>query len=521
MIKKLPIGIQSFEKIITNYLYIDKTEQIHRLLSSGEVYFLSRPRRFGKSLLCSTLEALFKGQRHLFKGLWIDRHEVAYDWKEYPVIHLSMAKFNTQSAHLFEQSLMLELTRCSSLYAVKQTDGINNSKDFFIVLVEELAKRAPVVIIVDEYDKPIISHLHNIALAKEMRDTLKNFYGALKELDKYLKFLFITGVSKFSRTSIFSDLNHLKDISLDESATQLCGYTQHEIDTNFHHYLEQAAHKNKISISALKEELKAWYNGYQFAEKQSQQTLVYNPFSVLNFLDTGDFNNYWFSSGSPTFLIDKIKEVDYPLTRLEETELSCAAMDIYDVDKMDLKVLLFQTGYLTIKPGSKTNRLLAAGIPNEEVRLSLFEQFAQLVTNYSYEEAPHTVELLKGALYQHNIPAFIETLTSFLADIPYLLHVKNERYYQTIFYILCKLSRASVVVEDQTNLGRIDAVITTPQRIYIFEFKVNQSPTVALEQIKQRKYFEKFLNMKKAISLIGINFDSIQKNITFREEHLA
>ncbi len=396
--KNLPIGIQSFESLRReDFVYVDKTKLIYELIRVKRPYFFSRPRRFGKSLLCSTFEAIFRGRRDLFKDLWIDQSN--YDWKEYPVILLNIASLDLSSPQTLLETLQIQLSHCAREYNVPELTN-NSVKQNFIDLVQELSIKAPVAILIDEYDKPIINNLTNIARAQEMRDTLKNFYGALKDLDKYIKFLFITGVSKFARTSIFSDLNHLVDLSLDESTATLCGYTQTEIDQNFVQHREAVIKKRGIPADELRQEIKNWYNGYRFEENQTDP--VYNPFSILNFFNTGKFENYWFQSGSPTFLIEKIKEQQYPVTHLEDTLLTCAAMDVYDLDNMDLKVLLFQTGYLTIKPGSKTNRLLTVGIPNEEVRLSLFEQFAHMMTDYAYDEAPNTVELSKKSILKNS-----------------------------------------------------------------------------------------------------------------------
>ncbi len=508
--KNLPVGQQSFEKVVTRCVYVDKTKHIYDLMSKGECYFLSRPRRFGKSLLCSTLEMLFKNRRDLFKNTWIDTSD--YDWQEYPVIHLSMGAMDTESPETLHNALMEFLTILGKEHNLVFSQYNISPKIMFVSSIQQLQKKyGPVVVIIDEYDKPILDNINNLAAAQAMRDVLRNFYGALKDLEPYLRFTFITGVSKFSRTSIFSGMNHLIDLSLDEQAITLCGYTAQEIEDSFAEHIQHIAEKRELSTAQVKQDMKLWYNGYRFEE--TQQDLIYNPFSILNFLSTGKLKNYWFESGSPTFLLNILKKKNYQAVDLEETELSCSAMDAYDVSNMDVKVLLFQTGYLTIKPGSKTARLLTVGIPNEEVRLSLFEQFAHMVTDYSYDKAPSVAELVKTALAHHDLQKFTNVLRSFLADIPYQLHIKDERYYQSVFYILYKLCQAPVVVEEPTNKGRIDALMVMPNHIYIFEFKVNKSVDVAMDQIYQRKYFEKFLLMQKPITLVGINFSTTEKTV--------
>ncbi len=511
--KKLGAGIQSFDKLVTQYLYVDKTREVYNIVTSGECFFLSRPRRFGKSLFCSTLDLLFKGRRDLFKGLWIDSSD--YDWKEYPVIYLSMSNYDLKTPETLERSLLLDLGRLAKHYGV-MLQSCDSSKDFLAVLVQELYHKAPVVIIIDEYDKPILDHLQNKPMAIAMRDALANFYGALKGLDAYLRFTFLTGVSKIAKTSVFSGLNHLTDLSFDARAATLCGLTERELVANFSEHLRVTAIALNRTEEVLLGEMRAMYDGYKFHLKQ--QDAIYNPYSVVRCFDSKELLNYWFASGAPRFLIDIIKKANFPAQDLDQTTISTLEIDTFDIeseiyDGAVIRSLLLQTGYTTIKSFDDKIKEYVVGYPNTEVRESLNSHILHALTLYGQNVIGRKMVALREALAKNSITEFINVLQTFYAGIPYEINLRDEKYYQTVFLLIVQFIGAEITVEEDTNLGRIDAVIRTKTHIYVFEFKASKSPAQALKQIEEKKYPQKFQHDGKKIVIVGMNFILEERNI--------
>ncbi len=508
--KQLPIGIQTFEKIIKgNYLYVDKTKQIYDIVSGGTTYFISRPRRFGKSLLCSTLEEVFRGNKELFKGLWI--YDSNYSWEPHPVIRVSMPKTKYDSPELFEKWLneMVDDIAKESSIDVGQNRTLPSK---FSTIIKALSKKNKVVIIIDEYDKPILDNITNIEIADKMRDVLSSFYSTFKDLDQYLKFIFLTGITQFSKTSIFSGLNNLKNITINEKYSDLLGYTQEELESFFKNYIVEASNKLGVSKDEVLKKLKDWYNGYCFVENSSK---VYNPFSILLFFDEYKFKNYWFKSGTPTFLMELIKEKDYDSEDLEVVELNAAEIDSFDIETLPLFTTLFQTGYLTIVGYDEETENYKLSFPNEEVRKSFLQHLLASITKYQIAKISKDVVALRKALQRNDIDSFVFVLKIFFANIPYTVQDKQkEQDYQFLFYAMLKLFGFAIIVEEPTNIGRIDAVITMNDYIYIFEFKINQSAEKALQQIEDKKYYEKYLNSDKKVISVGINFDSKERNIS-------
>ncbi len=359
--KKLSIGVQYLENLINGgYIYVDKTEHIHRLITEGEAYFLSRPRRFGKSLLISTLDEIFKGNRELFKGLWIyDKIE----WKAYPVIRLDFSKldYKYQSLETALDNELVDLARKAGIICEKPT-----FKDKFVELIEKLSVGKKIVILIDEYDKPIIDYIDNIEQADKNREILKSFYSGLKSLSDRIHFLLITGVSKFSRVSIFSDLNHLRDITLDEAYAVMLGYTETEIKRHFSDYLKAFGRKVKLNRKDLLARIRHQYNGYSWDGKN----FVYNPFSLLNALAAQDFGNYWFATGTPTMLVNVLRDKPIDIEGLEGMEVRGAFFDKFTLQNFDIFSLLFQTGYLTVKAYDPLRGVYRLNYPNNEVRIS-------------------------------------------------------------------------------------------------------------------------------------------------------
>ncbi|HEX4068908.1 MAG TPA: AAA family ATPase [Candidatus Babeliales bacterium] len=366
--KKLSIGIQTFSKLIKeNYIYVDKTDIIHQLISRGSAYFLSRPRRFGKSLLVSTLAEIFRGNKELFSGLAID--SLPYDWEQHPVVLISFSDISYTTPTILENGIKLYLQRRAQEDNITLNQELNPAESLQELIVQ-LAKKNPVALLIDEYDYAILQHIHNQEMADTIRETLKKFYTVIKGLDPYLKFVLLTGVSKFPRTSIFSGLNNLNDISLDAKYNNLLGYTKSEITGYFPDYLASTAQQNDYDINTLLHNIELWYDGYKFCSASSA-TKLYNPFSVLLLFSKERFANYWFETGTPTFLINLIKHHNYPMQDFEATQASELELGMFDVHTIPLKTLLYQTGYLTIREYDTFTHNYILGYPNKETINSL------------------------------------------------------------------------------------------------------------------------------------------------------
>ncbi len=371
-LKKLSIGVQSFSKLIEeDFIYVDKTEYIYKLITKGSYYFLSRPRRFGKSLLISTLKEIFAGNRKLFESTFIA--QTNYQWEEHPIIHLSFSLVSSKTAQDLERDILRSLERIGQRYGIDIRDEISIPMKM-VSLVERLAFTHKVVILIDEYDYPLLNNIDNLELANACRDVLRNFFATLKDLDDYIEFIFITGITPFSLTSIFSGLNNVKDLTLDPNAAKLLGYTSEEIVASFQPHLIKHSKKSGHSVEKLLEDIQHWYNGYLFSEENegesSTSLKMYNPFSVLLYLADGKFLNYWFESGTPSFLVHLIKTQNYAIFDIEGSEVNVAETRSYDLEKIQFIPLLWQTGYLTIKNYNPDSKNYTLAFPNEEVRTS-------------------------------------------------------------------------------------------------------------------------------------------------------
>ncbi len=513
-LKNLPIGQSSFENIIkNNQIYVDKTERIYELITSTQFNFLSRPRRFGKSLLVSTLKNIFLGNKDLFKGLWIYNSD--WEWEKHPVIVIDFNSIVTDTV----ENLMYSIGRCFD----------NKAKEFGIFLEESLLKlkfkelivkvyektKKQVIILVDEYDKPIISHLgegeDRLEIAKKNREVLKSLFGTMKDeqVISRLRFVLLTGVSKFSRAGVFSDLNNLNDISMDSNYCDILGITEDELEKYFHDYIEVCANEFGISFDEMKEKIKDHYNGYRFSRKNLK---VYNPFSILNFFSKREIKNYWFESGTPTFLIKLIKDKNFYLPQAENLLVEESIFSTYELEHLNPSALLFQTGYLTIKDYDFETNEYVLSYPNKEVKYSFLKI---LYKNYLEEYDGENLYLKLGKyLRAGDVESFIETARSIFAGISYSVGSKlNEANFHTIFYLMVNAGGTPAEMELLTCEGRIDMVVETKDRIYIMEFKCNQSAEKAIEQIKEKNYAEKYKNKGKEIILLGINFDTKKRNI--------
>ena len=503
--KDLTSSIYTFENLIKgNFLYVDKTEYIWQLIKpASEMYFLSRPRRFGKSLTLSTLKAVFEGKRELFKGLAL--YDKPYDWKTYPIIHLRFGNYNPindtpekLNAYLLDKILTIAEQHSVSLPPTSDPSAA------FGKLIEKLSIESQVVILVDEYDKPILDNIQNPNI-KEIQKCLKGFYSVLKDYNDAERLLFVTGVSKFCHVSLFSDLNNLTDITMDARVATMLGYTQEEMETYFADRLEALA--GEQDIDELKREIKKWYDGYRF---HGNSPTVYNPVSLAKFfVSGGDFNNYWFSTGTPTFLLEAISKQRFNLEKALEEPVANFAFDAYDVGNLNPLTLLLQTGYLTIDSAVRRFGATAYRLrfPNLEVKDSFETYLAGHCSGLFNDQVKDSVFRLADAVTAGDVDGFMETMKVFFAKVPYDVHLKDENNFQLLFFSIFMLLGISITAESRTNSGRIDAVAANEDYVFVFEFKLDKGKELALEQIKERDYCRRYLNSGKQIRLIGVNFD--------------
>ena len=525
--RKLPVGIQSFEKLRTDkYLYVDKTEHLFRLILTSSPYFLSRPRRFGKSLFLSTLAAYFLGKKDLFQGLYIEKAEEeraksegSEPWTEYPVLYLDFNMGRYDLPDSLNESLEFFLQNEEKRLGLK-TSRLSFGKRFAFLIQTAYEKTGKkVVILVDEYDKPLLQTMYvNEALNEEFRSTLKSFYSVLKTCDQYIRFSFLTGVTKFSKISIFSDLNNLQDISLHEAFSSICGITEKELHLTFKPEIEALAEKEKISYESCVELLKKRYDGYLFAGVGES---VYNPFSVLNVFSANNAGSYWFATGTPTFLVNYLKDAHYNIPDLDgNVELDEAGLADYRADTKNPLPILFQAGYLTIKKYDSKYRLYSLGFPNDEVRYGFLSNLLPAYSDIKSSEAAYSVAQFSKDIEGGNVDSFMERMKSIIAGIPYDNLPKEklklrEQNYQTAVYLIFKLMGQFVETEIHCATGRADCLVHTKDTVYIFEFKLdgNGSSEDAIAQIKEKGYAVPFKSSGKKIVLIGSSFDEKERTI--------
>ena len=509
MARKLPIGIQSFEDLRrNNYLYVDKTELIYQLTTGGKTYFLSRPRRFGKSLLMSTLEAYFLGKKELFTGLAMETLET--EWKEYPVLHLDLNARNYDSKEALFAILNQHLEKWETKYGDEKKD--RSPEERFSYLLEKIheASGSQVVILIDEYDKPLLQTIGNEKLQEQYKNILKAFYGVLKSADAHLRFVFLTGVTKFGQVSVFSDLNQLKDISMDARYATICGITDKELRRDFQPELEALAANEGLTYEEVCQKMKRMYDGYHFRHNMEG---LYNPFSVLNALDSVEFGSYWFSTGTPTFLVQLLKETDYDLRNLEGIELPVNQFADYRADADYPIPVIYQSGYLTIKGYDKEFQSYTLGFPNEEVKYGFLNFLVPYYTGVSSNENLFNIRHFVNELRSGDANAFLTRLRAFFAGIPYELNDKTERHYQAIFYLVFRLLGQYMEVEERSAKGRADAVVKTKDYVYVFEFKLDGNVDEALKQIDEKGYLLPYSVDERKLLKIGVSFDSAERNI--------
>ena len=525
--RKLPLGVQSFKDLREKgFLYVDKTEYLFRLANSSKVYFLSRPRRFGKSLFLSTLAAYFRGQKELFKGLYIEKIEEVQaaqenrtPWQAYPVLYLDFNTENYNDEKSMHTILHTHLSQWEKQYESDTAEQTFSSRFKGIIQRAYQQTGKQVVILVDEYDKPLLQTVGvNEELNEHYRNTLKAFYSVIKTCDEYIRFAFLTGVTKFSKISIFSDLNNLRDISMEKQYAGLCGITQTELETNFQPDIQVLADEQGLTYQEALAALKQWYDGYLFHPAGEG---MYNPYSVLSALVKKEIKSYWFSTGTPTFLVNYLKEAHYYIPDLDgKVELDEEGLQTYRAVAQDALPILFQAGYLTIKEYIQEARMYRLGFPNDEVRYGFLRNVLPAYSGLPFVETGKSVWKFVEDIREGNVEGVMERLKSIISGIPYdnftAENLKlREQNYQTAVYLVFALMGQFVQTEVHCATGRADAVVVTADAVYIFEFKLsgNGSAEEALVQIKKNGYAEQHKADGKKIVLIGSSFDEGKRTI--------
>ena len=506
--KIYPIGIQNFESLRKDgYFYIDKTALIYQLVKTGRYYFLSRPRRFGKSLLLSTLEAYFQGKKELFEGLAMEKLEK--DWIKYPILHLDLNIGKYDAPDSLDKILNEALLGWEALYGSREGESTLALR--FKGVVDRACKLTGqrVVILVDEYDKPLLQAIGNEALQTEYRNTLKPFYGVLKTMDGSIKFGMLTGVTKFGKVSVFSDLNNLDDISMREPYVGICGMTEKEIHDNLDLELHELAAARKITYEEVCAKLKEYYDGYHFVENTEG---IYNPFSLLNTFKYNKFGSYWFETGTPTYLVELLKRNHYDLERMAHEETDADVLNSIYGDDQPIPVI-FQSGYLTIKGYDERFGLYRLGYPNREVEEGFIKFLMPFYTRFNKQESAFEIQKFVREIEIGEVDAFFRRLQSFFADTPYELIKDLELHYQNVLFIVFKLVGFYVKAEYHTSEGRVDLVLQTDKFIYVMEFKLDGTAEEALQQIDERHYAQPFLSDARKLFKIGVNFSAKTRNI--------
>lgn len=509
-IRKLPIGIQSFEDLRRNkYLYVDKTEHIWNLVQTGKTYFLSRPRRFGKSLLLSTMRAYFEGKKELFDGLKIA--ELEKDWTAYPVFFFDFNGANYKDSSSLPDVINQHLEKWESLYGDEKKERSLSIR--FKYLLEAAHKKTglPVVVLVDEYDKSLLESESEVL--EKNRALFKGFFGNLKSSDEHLKFVFITGVTKFSKVSIFSDLNQLGDISLTKDYAAICGISQTELETYFKPEIEASAKENGLSYAECLEKLRKMYDGYYFY----QNTVgMYNPFSLINALARRDFKSYWFETGTPTFLVEKLKATNYnPQNFTDGVIADAETLSNYRIENPNIIPLFYQTGYLTIKDCDEDG-FYTLKYPNNEVEHAFINALVPDYLNIEMEETPVNIRQFLHDLRAGKTDDVLTRFKSLFARLPYSTKTDDtviEQNFQNVLYIVFMLLGQFVGVEEHYSHGRADCVVQTKDFVYLFEFKRDKSADEALKQIEEKKYAGPFAADLRKLLKVGVSFSSAEKNI--------
>ena len=499
-----PIGIQTFSEIRNkSYLYIDKTEYVYRMTHSASKYmFLGRPRRFGKSLLTSTLEAYFQGRKDLFKGLAVERLET--EWTEYPVLRFDMSTAKHVDKERLESELNLKLIGYEKVYGRGEGEENVNQRLQGIIRRAYEQTGCQVVVLIDEYDAPLLDVVHEEKDLPVLRNIMRNFYSPLKACDPYLRFVFLTGITKFSQLSIFSELNNIQNISMLPEYAAICGITEEEMAIQMDGDLDILAGRLNVNREEVVKKLKAHYDGYHFTWPSSD---IYNPFSLLNAFATGRLDSYWFGSGTPTYLIEMLNKFGVLPSRIGGNEAVAADFDAPTERMESITPLLYQSGYVTIKGYDEMFQIYTLDIPNAEVRIGLMRSLIPDYVTRDTQTTNTTVVNLARALVRGDMDGMLRLLQTFLSTVPYCDHTDYEGHYQQMLYVIFSLLGAYVDVEVRTPMGRVDLVIRTATTLYVVELKLNQSATAAMQQIDLKNYPERFVLCGLPVVKVGINFD--------------
>lgn len=503
-----PVGVQNFEKIRKEgYVYVDKTALIHRLVKQGTYYFLSRPRRFGKSLLISTLEAYFSGKKHLFEGLAIEDLET--EWNEYPILHFDLNAKKFDAVEDIYELVGRQLERYELQYETVAVDQSLDGRFYNLVMSIADKTHKRVVILVDEYDKPLLQTIGNSELQNTYREILKAFYGVMKSCDGQIHFGFLTGVTKFGKVSVFSDLNNLDDISMDPAYYEICGISQNELNEYFDTEIGELAEVNELTKEQAYDRLRSEYDGYHFCENVSG---IYNPFSVLSTLRKNRFGNYWFETGTPTYLVELLKKSDFQLDRIDGYKTGKDVLNGIDPDSP--VAMIYQSGYVTIKDYDSEFDLVTVGFPNKEVERGFLLFLLPFYTNLKKEDSNFFVSRAVQALKNGDAEVFMSYMKSLLAGYPYDLIKDTENHYQNVVYLTLKLMSVYLVdAEFRTSNGRIDLLVRTDKYIYVMEFKYDGSAQEAMDQIESKEYPLPFAMDSRTIIKVGVNFSGKTRNI--------
>ncbi len=508
--RKYPIGVQTFERIVEeSYVYIDKTALIYDLVTSGKVYFLGRPRRFGKSLLVTTLEAYFSGKRELFNGLAIAGLEK--EWIEYPVLHFDFSGTKYLSPEDLEGQFRIQFGRWEEKYGSNPAERTPAERFQGIIRRAYEKTGRQVVFLVDEYDAPLLDSASNPERQNNLRNMLRSFYSVVKMSDAMLKFVFVTGISKFSQVSIFSELNSLQNISMEDRFSAICGITATELASQLKTDVQVLAEYNGQTYEQAFEKLKRLYDGYHFSPNCED---IYNPFSLLNALNNKNYNRYWFSSGTPTYLIDLLRKYDFSIESLDGINASAEQFDAPTESVTNPLPVLYQSGYLTIKDYDPEYMEYTLAYPNEEVRLGFI---SSLIPYYVVDPNLARNSLITGVvkdLRRNDLESCMQRITTFFASIPYDLNNKTEKHFHTLFYLLFSMTGLYVESEVKSAVGRADIVIKTETHIYVFELKLDGSAEDALKQIDSKGYLVPYTCDGRKLVKVGVNFDSSTRTVS-------
>lgn len=509
-LKLYPIGIQTFEEIIKkSMLYVDKTEYVYRMANSGKYFFLSRPRRFGKSLLTSTFHSYFAGKKELFKGLAIEKLEM--EWTEFPVLHFDMSGGKHLDKDELETYIGYQLENLEHKFGITQhREGVNNRLDNLITTAYKQTSKQ-VVVLIDEYDAPLLDVVHEDEKLPILRNVMRNFYSPLKKCESYLRFVFLTGITKFSQMSIFSELSNITNISMRDDYAGICGITMDELTTQMSADVDALAEKMGKTREETLDKLREYYDGYHFSAKSPD---VFNPYSLLNAIAAGELDFYWFSSGTPTYLIEMLKKFNVMPSEIGGGDADKSEFDAPTESMTSVMPLLYQSGYITIKGYDPETELYTLDIPNKEIRVGLYRCLLSNYIGSNTLKGTTTIAKMSALIRRNNMDGALDMLQAFLETVPYCQGANTEGHYQQMMYVIFSILNHYVDVEVRTPRGRVDMVLRTATHLYLFELKLNKDAATAMRQIDLKQYPKRFTLCGLPIVKVGINFDVEKHNIT-------